>query len=113
MENENMNQQVEPKRTKKGVIIGCILIVIGLGIGLLFYNSYTNVNPVINQNSNNNNNFFYMKEMENPMNNFINEDNNLDEQLEKLNNVIIILKSDIDRVRIGIDELKELLDLLY
>ena len=48
MENENMNQQVEPKRTKKGVIIGCILIVIGLGIGIRFYITYTNVNPVIN-----------------------------------------------------------------
>ena len=70
---------------------------------------FNNINSSINQNSINNNNLFYMKGIDNPMNNFINEDNNLDEQLDKLNNVIIILKNDIDRVRTGIDELKSLI----
>ncbi len=45
----NVNIQ-EPKKTSKGLIIGIVLLVLGLGIGIPFFISYKNVDPVI-QNS--------------------------------------------------------------
>ncbi len=70
---------------------------------------FNNINQVINQNNDNNNNFLNIEGMNNPMCNFINDDNYLDEQLDKLNEVILIFMDGINKIQSGIVMLNSLI----